>query len=249
MSSEKILCSECNQYCERAKKDENRCRPCRNKKNKERYYERKKTIDISTLVLDPNKTKTCSKCEQDKPQTDFHLAKNKGVIRSSCIECNKHSRSEYYEKNKEKIVKQTTEYTENRMKNDPAFKFIRKQRCRIYHALTKQSLLKTQKTLDLLGCTPKELSDWLEFQLFDNSEMTLQNYGEVWHIDHVRPCASFDLSQSSEVEKCFHWTNLRPCLASDNIKKSKKYTIQDLLFQELRVKAWLKSKEEVLWIR
>jgi hypothetical protein len=249
MSTEQILCSECNQYCERAKKDENICRPCRNKKGRDRYYERKKKIDASQLVLDPDKTKRCSKCKQNKPETDFHLAKNKGVIRSSCIECNKKMRSTYYEKNKEKIIKQTSNYTVSRMKEDPAFKFVRKQRNRIYHAFTKQSLLKTQKTLDLLGCTPKELTDWLNFQLFDSIEMTLENYGEVWHIDHVKPCSSFDLSQPSEVEKCFHWTNLRPCLASENVKKSKNYSIQDLLFQELRVKIWLKSKVEMLWIR
>ena len=49
-----------------------------------------------------------------------------------------------------------------------------------------------------------------------------ENQGE-WHIDHIKPCASFDLDLEEERDKCFHYTNLQPMWARDNIIKSNKY--------------------------
>ena len=49
--------------------------------------------------------------------------------------------------------------------------------------------------------------------------MTWENYGE-WHLDHMRPCASFNLEDPEEQKKCFHWTNLQPLWAKDNLAKS-----------------------------
>jgi len=39
----------------------------------------------------------------------------------------------------------------------------------------------------------------------------------------MRPCASFDLADPEEQKKCFHWTNLQPLWALDNIRKGAKY--------------------------
>ena len=65
--------------------------------------------------------------------------------------------------------------------------------------------------------------------------MTLENYGKIWHIDHVIPCASFDLSNDIEVRKCFEWKNLRPYLAHKNKTKSDKINNFDIIMQELKV--------------
>jgi hypothetical protein len=47
--------------------------------------------------------------------------------------------------------------------------------------------------------------------------MNWDNYGFYgWHIDHIRPCASFDLSKPSEQRKCFNYTNLQPLWATEN---------------------------------
>jgi len=51
--------------------------------------------------------------------------------------------------------------------------------------------------------------------------MNWSNYGK-WHIDHIKSCASFDLSKKSEQKKCFHYTNLQPLWAEENIKKGGK---------------------------
>ena len=48
--------------------------------------------------------------------------------------------------------------------------------------------------------------------------MTWNNYGK-WHIDHITPCAKFNLSIPDEQQLSFHYTNLQPLWAIDNQKK------------------------------
>ena len=57
--------------------------------------------------------------------------------------------------------------------------------------------------------------------------MNWDNYGQ-WHIDHIRPCASFNLLDPIEQKICFHYTNLQPLWAEDNLKKSNKENYYDL---------------------
>lgn len=73
----------------------------------------------------------------------------------------------------------------------------------------------------LLGCTIEELKAQFESQFTEG--MTWEKFmsGEI-HIDHIKPCASFDLTKVSEQKKCFHHTNLQPLWAEDNLRKSAK---------------------------
>jgi hypothetical protein len=50
--------------------------------------------------------------------------------------------------------------------------------------------------------------------------MSWSNYGK-WHVDHIKSCASFDLSKEDEQRKCFHYTNLQPLWAEENLSKGK----------------------------
>ena len=75
--------------------------------------------------------------------------------------------------------------------------------------------------MDLVGCTPEFLRSYLE-SLFTEG-MTWDNYGpKGWHVDHILPCASFDLTKEEEQKKCFHYTNLQPLWWFDNLRKSDK---------------------------
>lgn len=74
--------------------------------------------------------------------------------------------------------------------------------------------------LDLLGCDLESFLSHLESQFKDG--ISWDNYGE-WHIDHIKPCAKFDLFDIEEQKKCFHYSNLQPLWASDNCKKHDKY--------------------------
>lgn len=73
-------------------------------------------------------------------------------------------------------------------------------------------------TMKLLGCSLQYFIEHLE-SLFDTG-MSWDNYGYTgWHIDHIMPCSSFDLTNESHRRRCFHFSNLRPLWASDNLSK------------------------------
>ena len=50
--------------------------------------------------------------------------------------------------------------------------------------------------------------------------MSWDNYGSAWHIDHIRPCSSFDFSDPEQQKKCFHFSNLQPLWDEINTVKS-----------------------------
>jgi len=90
-------------------------------------------------------------------------------------------------------------------------------RVRIRLALKGKS--KSARTEYLTGCTFSELKEFLESKFSPN--MNWDNYGE-WHIDHIKPLSSFDLSKEEELLKACHYTNLQPLWAIDNKKKGNK---------------------------
>lgn len=71
--------------------------------------------------------------------------------------------------------------------------------------------------LGLIGCTRKRLIRHIESRL--EQGMDWANYGSVWHIDHIVPCAMFNLSDPCAAKKCFHYSNLRPLFAAKNMEK------------------------------
>ena len=78
---------------------------------------------------------------------------------------------------------------------------------------------KATSTTKLLGCSIDFLRGYLEARF--QKGMNWGNYGK-WHIDHIIPCAEFDLRNPVQQQQCFHYTNLRPLWAFDNISKKDK---------------------------
>lgn len=68
----------------------------------------------------------------------------------------------------------------------------------------------------LIGCTPPEFLAHIEAQFAPG--MSWANRDE-WHVGHVRPCCTFDLTDAAQLAKCFHFTNLRPFWAEDNRRR------------------------------
>jgi len=91
---------------------------------------------------------------------------------------------------------------------------------RINQAIWYNTGVKSAKTLELLGCSVAHLRNYLEAKF--RAGMTWDNagYGKgKWHIDHIVPCAVFDLTQPDEQKKCFHFSNLQPLWSEDNFSK------------------------------
>ena len=119
---------------------------------------------------------------------------------------------------KEKFNLNYKNWINKRLKEDPHFKMKQNLSHRIYMAL--KGVAKSKKTINLLGCTIEEF--WIHLEKSFKPGMTKENYGK-WHVDHIRPCASFDLSKPEEQIKCFHYTNLQALWAYENISKSDKF--------------------------
>ena len=90
-------------------------------------------------------------------------------------------------------------------------------RSRLRNLYNKKNWLKTNKTLDLVGCSVEFLREHLERQFKDG--MSWDNCGS-WHIDHIIPLSS--ANNSEEMNKLCHYSNLQPLWAYDNLRKGNK---------------------------
>lgn len=192
--------------------------------------------------------KTCTKCKIEQDISCFYKRGNS--FRSACKACKKIEKKEYREKNQDKINKTQKEYYENnkvkikeyrlskrdhltvyqrnykrkRRASDTSFKLTLGLSARIRKAIKQQAGEKAYKTIELLGCTVEFAAKYLESKF--QPEMTWDNYGfgdDKWNIDHIRPCASFDLSDPEQQKQCFHYTNLQPLWQKDNFLKRDKW--------------------------
>lgn len=245
-------CNKCGKkkYDNEFGKNKNTCKECKNSYERERrsknrekyraegkeYYQKKKSEHI---IIDKNIKKTCTVCKKEKDGHMFYV-KTIGTLRSECKECASMKRKKHYQQNREKIIKQTSAYTENRKKTDISFKLERNIRTRLYQAFTSQYLNKRQSTMKYVNCRPIFFKNWIEFQLYDG--MTMENYGEIWHIDHCKPCCKFDFSIDDDVYKCFHWSNMRPYLSQKNLSKHSSYNPFDSVMQDIKAHVFLKSQ-------
>lgn len=92
---------------------------------------------------------------------------------------------------------------------------IRKRlRQRVRNALNGFS--KVDSTMNLLGCSTEEFKRHLEKQFRPGMSWETRCF---WHIDHIKPCVKFDFSDPEQQRKCFHYTNLQPLWACENLAK------------------------------
>ena len=108
-----------------------------------------------------------------------------------------------------------------RREADPQRRALGRIRCLIKQTVVKYGGRKAARTEELLGCTVEAARAHLEAQFLPG--MSWENHGQ-WHIDHIRPAASFgDHTMLKVQQACHHFTNLQPLWAEDNIRKSDKW--------------------------
>ena len=103
-----------------------------------------------------------------------------------------------------------------RMQTDIHYMVRQKVSGRIRKALKNGYGDKSKSCLKYIGCSIPQLRKHLEQQFQDG--MTWDNHGD-WHIDHIKPCAAFDLTNEDEQRQCFHYSNLQPLWAKENMTK------------------------------
>ena len=108
----------------------------------------------------------------------------------------------------------------NEYRKDPQQQLLNSLRSRLSGLVKKGK--KAASTMELAGCTVAQLRQHLEAQFTDG--MSWENYGKHgWHVDHIRPCASFDLADPEQQRQCFHYSNLQPLWAVDNMRKGARW--------------------------
>ena len=110
-------------------------------------------------------------------------------------------------------------YQKNRNKEDINHRLAGSLRARLRAAIKANKATKSFRTMELVGCTIKELKIHLESKFLKG--MNWKNYGK-WHIDHHTPVVEFNLSKIEEQKKCFHYSNLQPLWATQNLRKGTK---------------------------
>lgn len=131
----------------------------------------------------------------------------------------------YVASNKEKIkalhkayLPRRRELCKLRRSQNPSRKLVENLRTRIYMMVRRNSPSMRYRTYEILGCTPDFFRQFLEHQF--TPEMTWENYGSYWEIDHVMPLSRFDLEDADQVKLAFHYSNCRPLRGTLNAAKN-----------------------------
>ena len=185
-------------------KNRNICKTCNNLKRRKLYNEdeqhRKKAIHNATVFK--------SKKAKERRANQLLEQEYIGLNNKQCRYCD--------------IIKDKSRFRVNRLKcidcerDEPKEKFKRYVRTRIYNCLLKR---KSRSSIEYLGCSTDDYISWI---MNYNSVYNLDNYGKVWHIDHVIPISKFNLDNLDEQLLAFNWRNTMPLSCQENLKKGNK---------------------------
>ncbi|MCP4324370.1 MAG: hypothetical protein GY787_21430 [Alteromonadales bacterium] len=171
----------------------NFCKSCQREQD-----EKRRKVKLAVALED--KTLICRNCDREGGIELFNVARFK--IASKYCTCKDCRRKQQKKNMNYKIRKNMS----NRIKSALANLANGKKD---YGTMTKY-----------VGCSISEFKIYIENQF--TSGMNWDNYGE-WHMDHIRPLASFDLTDQKDIDIAFNYTNIQPLWANDNLTKSSFY--------------------------
>jgi len=197
----------------------------KNRKKLLKQFKKYATIHTEELREYQKKYHIKNKVKSNKQSREWYL-KNKDNLKEyyknhylENLEDIKKYHKQWAKSHRKELNNYSRKYTMVRKKTDIGFKILCNLRNRVYYTLKGNPKIST--TMNLVGCSIDQLKQHLEQQF--KPGMSWENYGFYgWHIDHKRPCASFDLSVPEHQKLCFHYTNLQPLWAEENMKKGNK---------------------------
>lgn len=188
------------------------CKKCYKLKNKDPTLVR----NSDRLKIDNELCKNCSSCNEWLTENNFStLNSQPDKLNIYCKNCSRIKTNQYRDENRERYRETERKRRKWRRDNDPEFHLMDVMRSRMMHAM--KGDLKSDRTFNLIGCSVGKLREYIENQFRDG--MTWENFGE-WQVDHIKPCASFNLTIPEQQRKCFNYKNLQPLWANENRFKS-----------------------------
>lgn len=134
--------------------------------------------------------------------------------------------------NLEKIRAVRNKSKNKRRQNDPVFRMLDNLRCRQWHFFKGKT--RSISMVRDMGCTQEFFRQRIESRL--TGEMTLENYGKVWHLDHIFPLSQARIAESRiNFLAAANWRNIQPMLGPENEDKSDEVTPDaQALFDQLK---------------
>jgi len=179
------------------------CLICSRKKDNDRKKIKKEYTEIDI--------KNCTQCNKSKTilkNYNIKMGTHDGYS-NICKECNK--------KYRKSISKELYQKKKHRLDTNIQFKLAERIRGRL-RILLGDIKVKKPKTEKLIDCTLDNFVKHLSESFY--KEIIFDNYGTVWHLDHIIPCDWFDLTDINQLKACTHYTNLQALLINDNCVKS-----------------------------
>lgn len=172
---------------------------------------------IRLRVLLRDGYKQCCTCKKVLPLNSF-MPSRRVEKSESCNACHRKELRDYHVKHPDKR-KEFAARRYDKIKKDPVQTLALRLRQRTSKAIKRHAsgAAVSPGKIRYLGCTIEQARRYIEVQF--KGCMSWENYGKAWHIDHVRPVASFDLTKESERQSAFHYTNLQPLWARTNMRK------------------------------
>lgn len=155
----------------------------------------------------------------------------------------------YKENNKEKLKKYKKEYDKNNIENNKKYKESHKEKLKLYQKEYGKDYHKNRVKIDIqyklsctlrsrfnralngnfksgsavkdLGCSIPEFKLYIE-SLFTEGMSWDNHCRSGWHVDHILPLTSFDLTDREQLLKAVNYTNLQPLWFKDNLSKGNK---------------------------
>jgi hypothetical protein len=206
------------------------CKNCNNIKDLDKFYKNKARhdgVDVYCKICTKERRKARLQTDEGRQKHNEYAAKWREQNKEKNLEYHRRYRTKHADKLalKRKSA-EGREYNKNYMRNkrkNPAFRLHCNVSRNVHHAMRRSGGSKRgEKTFDALPYTPQQLCEHLEAQFDEN--MTWNNYGSYWHIDHIYPQSMlpYDSYEHPNFLKCWNLSNLRPLEASANIAKGAK---------------------------
>lgn len=177
--------------------------------------------------------KFCSGCSLTLPVDRFYRRSNGGFV-ARCKDCtaaegrsrSAENKRRYQAKSRARLGhrQNAVAYITKRRREEPLFRLAERLRASIRQALKRNGGSKNSRTVELIGCSIAEFRSYIERQW--RPGMSWDSYGprrDCWQLDHIRPVASFDLTDQAQVRACFHFSNYQPLWAPENASKGDRW--------------------------